>query len=57
MPNALKGGHNKTKEGHNICFSYNLGTCQVKSGTCPKGSHVCAYCEDIHPFTSCTKKN
>ena len=50
-PEALSGMETVTKEGSNICWSYNLEAgCQAalvsgsKPPRCAKGLHVCAFC-------------
>ena len=57
MPLALRGLHYKTKDGHPICFSYNLGNCAA-NGDCDKGKHVCMkpFCYGNHPQSACEKK-
>ncbi len=45
LPPGLLGKEPKTKDGRNICFGYNLHTCETRGvppgGRCPKGYHVC----------------
>ena len=50
-PDALSGMETVTKEGQNVCWSFNLESgCQAalvpgsKIAKCAKGLHVCAYC-------------
>ena len=50
-PDALTGMETVTKDGHNVCWAYNLESgCQSslisgsKPPKCAKGLHVCAYC-------------
>jgi hypothetical protein len=60
LPKDLAGGKTVTADGSRICFSYNLGNCQLaKPGqSCFKGLHVCCGCESPdHGFLKCTKKN
>ena len=52
MPSELKGHEYETKDGVNICFGFNTGTCsRAKPGErCPRGLHVCCVkgCEKSH---------
>jgi hypothetical protein len=50
-PDALSGMETVTKDGHNVCWSFNLESgCQAplvsgsKVPKCAKGLHVCAFC-------------
>jgi len=50
LPAGLKG-ETRTRDGANICFAFNLGTCseQQKNG-CAKGKHVCTMCFAPHCY-------
>lgn len=54
LPAALRGCYNKTAEGSNICFAFNLPD-GCTATDCRKGKHVCAGClSGSHGYQTCT---
>ena len=53
-PRELAGFTNKTPDGRNICFAYNLNGCPHAQGgqTCNRGLHVCPRCFGTHPLSA-----
>ena len=52
LPQGLQGT-SKTPDDANICFGYNLGTCQHQGAGCQRGKHCCTKCYGSHPFSAC----
>eukprot|EP00971_Amphidinium_carterae_P261738 5192359-Amphidinium_carterae.1 len=44
----------RSPTGDRLCFSYNLGRCNVEGSSCPRGQHACMKCGRMgHPLTKC----
>ena len=60
MPLDLRGLNRKDKNGHPLCFGYNLpnGCEEAAPGkACRKGLHVCAKCLQEHSYQGCNVKS